>query len=135
MKYYYWSFLVLVFVFVLEIVAYIITEIRNQNEQTRRDKEEERDLYLLGVLSACYHHATRTLKETHGIYLCALSHCCWKLRNDEPIDPKVAITALRGLGYIDNADELEGRMGIQESSKIDIVLEKVLEDRRKAGKK
>ena len=44
MKYFYYSFLILVGVFVLEIIAYFITEARKQNEEEearRREKKEQ----------------------------------------------------------------------------------------------
>lgn len=133
MKYYYYCFLVVVGLLVLEIVAHVFTKARELNEKEEACREEAEMDDWLGILSACYHHATRTLKETHGIYLCALSQCCWMLRNGQMCDKKVAILALKGLGYWDNAEELEEKMEGGKTDytfhQIDTTVEDVLERR------
>ena len=114
----------------LEILVYIITEDRkNKEKEKKAQKEAELDAWL-GVLSACYHHATRQRKFTSGIYLCALSKCCWMLRHSQMCDKRVALLALRGLGYLDNADDLEGRPGLRDFDRLDNTVEEVLKRRR-----
>ena len=114
----------------LEVLAYIISEDRKNKEKVKKAREEAELDEWLGVLSACYHDATRQRKLTSGIYLCALSKCCWMLRHSQMCDKHVALLALRGLGYLDNADDLEGRPGLRDYDKLDSAVEEVLARRR-----
>ena len=62
-----------------------------------------------------------------------ISQCCWMLRNGQMCDKKVAILALKGLGYWDNAEELEEKMEGGKTDytfhQIDTTVEDVLERR------
>ena len=75
-------------------------------------------------------YSVRLLSRTSSTAPSSLSKCCWMLRHSQMCDKRVALLALRGLGYLDNADDLEGRPGLRDFVKLDSAVEEILERRR-----